>query len=92
MEEENKKARKVARREYIDDVRELVMFVRKRDKRVAKHQAEEAVRRAQKQVRCAAGGSRQDVHKHTLHIRGEAAATAAAGNTQTCSFPGARAD
>jgi hypothetical protein len=55
MEEENKKARKLARREYNDDVRELAMFVRKRDKRVAKHQAEEAARRAQKQVRAGSG-------------------------------------
>ncbi len=52
MEEENKKCRKAARREYNDDVRELVAFVRKRDKRVAKHQAEEAARRAAREVRC----------------------------------------
>lgn len=36
MEEENKKARRVARREYNDALRELTVFVKKRDKRVAK--------------------------------------------------------
>ncbi len=36
MEDENQKARRTARREYNDAVRELVGFVRKRDKRVAK--------------------------------------------------------
>lgn len=43
MEEENKKHRKAARREYNDAVRELVAFVRKRDKRVAKYQARPAL-------------------------------------------------
>ena len=38
MEEENQKKRKAARRAYNDTVRELVAFVRKRDKRVAAHQ------------------------------------------------------
>jgi hypothetical protein len=38
MEEENRKLRKAARRDYMDNVRELVAFVRKRDKRVAKFQ------------------------------------------------------
>ena len=50
MEEENKKSRKVHRREFNERVRELVAFVRKRDKRVAKIQAEEAARRAAKQA------------------------------------------
>jgi DnaJ family protein A protein 5 len=36
MEEENKKARRRARREYNDTLRELVAFVKKRDPRVAK--------------------------------------------------------
>ena len=35
MEDENRKARKAARREYNDNVRELASFVRKRDKRVS---------------------------------------------------------
>jgi hypothetical protein len=38
MEDENRKSRRVARREYLDNVRELVAFVKKRDKRVAKAQ------------------------------------------------------
>jgi DnaJ family protein A protein 5 len=38
MEDENRKARRVQRREYLDNVRELVAFVKKRDKRVAKFQ------------------------------------------------------
>ena len=38
MEEENRKARRAARREYNEEVQELVAFVRKRDKRVAKYQ------------------------------------------------------
>ena len=38
MEEENRKARKVARREYNENVRELASFVRKRDKRVSFYQ------------------------------------------------------
>ncbi|WIA41299.1 hypothetical protein OEZ86_004902 [Tetradesmus obliquus] len=50
MEDENRKARRVQRREYLDNVRELVAFVKKRDKRVAKFQAEEAVRRAEQQA------------------------------------------
>ena len=42
MEQENQKARRAARREYNEQVRELVAFVRKRDKRVAARQVEEA--------------------------------------------------
>jgi DnaJ family protein A protein 5 len=38
MEDENRKARRIARREYLENVRELVAFVKKRDKRVAKAQ------------------------------------------------------
>jgi hypothetical protein len=38
MEEENRRARRAARREYCEGVRELVAFVRKRDKRVARAQ------------------------------------------------------
>lgn len=36
MEDENRKARRVARREYNDALRDLTAFVKKRDKRVAK--------------------------------------------------------
>ncbi|GIM08082.1 hypothetical protein Vretimale_12093, partial [Volvox reticuliferus] len=50
MEEENAKARRAARKEWIDTVRELVGFVRKRDKRVARAQAEEAARRAAREA------------------------------------------
>jgi DnaJ family protein A protein 5 len=38
MDAENEKARKAARREHNEAVRELVAFLRKRDKRVAAHQ------------------------------------------------------
>ena len=38
MEDENQKKRKAARRGYNETVRELVAFVRKRDKRVVAHQ------------------------------------------------------
>jgi DnaJ family protein A protein 5 len=38
MEEENRKARRAVRREYMENVRELVAFVKKRDKRVARFQ------------------------------------------------------
>lgn len=47
MEDENRKARRAARRDFHDNVRELVAFVRKRDKRVAVFQVRAArVRRA----------------------------------------------
>jgi DnaJ family protein A protein 5 len=39
MDAENEKARKAARREFNDAVRELAAFLRKRDRRVAAHQA-----------------------------------------------------
>ena len=42
MEEENKKLRRAEAREYNDTVRQLIQFVRKRDKRCVKHQAEQA--------------------------------------------------
>ncbi len=42
MEDENRKARRIARREYLENVRELVAFVKKRDKRVAKAQVQAA--------------------------------------------------
>ena len=38
MEDENKKHRKAMRKEFNETVRELVEFVRKRDKRVIAHQ------------------------------------------------------
>lgn len=38
MEAENEKARKAAKREYNEAVRELVAFLRKRDRRVITHQ------------------------------------------------------
>lgn len=50
MEEENKKGRKAARREFNEAVRDLVAFVKKRDKRVAVFQAEEAARRAAREA------------------------------------------
>jgi DnaJ family protein A protein 5 len=54
MEGENDKARRAAKREYNEAVRELVGFLRKRDKRVAAHQVEEARRREQRQAEDAA--------------------------------------
>ncbi|XP_073105239.1 DNAJ protein JJJ1 homolog isoform X2 [Elaeis guineensis] len=55
MEEENKKVRKKAKREYIDTVRGLAAFVKKRDKRVidmtAKRNLEEEKRRAEEKAR-----------------------------------------
>lgn len=62
IESENEKARKAARREFNEQVRELVAFVKKRDKRVLAHAAEEAARRteaaAKAEERCA--GARGD--------------------------------
>lgn len=49
MEDENKKERKGVKRSHNDAVRELVAFVRKRDKRLAAHQAEEAKRRMERE-------------------------------------------
>ena len=49
MEEDNKKERKSMKRVHNDAVRELGAFVRKRDKRLAAHQAEEAKRRMEKE-------------------------------------------
>ncbi|XP_077222883.1 DNAJ heat shock N-terminal domain-containing protein [Tasmannia lanceolata] len=55
MEEENKKARRKAKREYIDMVRGLAEFVKKRDKRVVemqlKRNLEEERRRVEEKVR-----------------------------------------
>jgi DnaJ family protein A protein 5 len=42
MEEENKKLRRAETREFNDAVRQLFQFVRKRDMRYIKHQAEQA--------------------------------------------------
>ena len=42
MDEENKKLRRAEAREFNDTVRQLIAFVRKRDKRYVKHQAEAA--------------------------------------------------
>jgi DnaJ family protein A protein 5 len=39
MEEENKKLRRAEAKEFNDTVRQLIQFVRKRDKRYVKHQA-----------------------------------------------------
>lgn len=48
MEADNAKRRKAERREFNENVRALAAFVKKRDKRVAAHQAAEAVRRAER--------------------------------------------
>lgn len=54
MEEENRKARRAARREWVETVRELAAFVKKRDKRLARFQADEALRRAERAAAAAA--------------------------------------
>lgn len=54
MEQENEKKRKAARKEYNEGVRALVDFLRKRDKRVAAHQVEEAKRRQEREAADAA--------------------------------------
>lgn len=51
VEAENEKARRAARREYNENVREMVAFVRKRDRRVLEHVKEEAARRAETAAR-----------------------------------------
>ena len=57
MEEENRKRRRALRRDFNETVRELAAFVRRRDKRVAAHQAAEAERKLkhehEQQARCA---------------------------------------
>jgi len=50
MEKENKKERSVARKEHTANVRELVEFVRKRDKRVQAHTAAMDVQAREKEV------------------------------------------
>ncbi|KAL6762070.1 DnaJ domain-containing protein [Haematococcus lacustris] len=50
MKDENMRARRTARREYNDAMRELVAFVKKRDKRAAKFAAEEAARRIEREA------------------------------------------
>lgn len=51
MEEENRRARKHARRVFNDKVRELASFVRKRDKRVSFFQAQQAQRKLEAEER-----------------------------------------
>lgn len=47
IEADNEKARRAARREFNENVREMVAFVKKRDKRVLAHAVEEAARKAE---------------------------------------------
>lgn len=49
LEKENSKARELAKREYSERIRELALFVRKRDPRVVQYQQEEAQRALEKQ-------------------------------------------
>ena len=49
MEDDNRKNRAQAKRTFNETVRELAAFVRKRDKRVATHQAEQAMLKAQQE-------------------------------------------
>lgn len=48
--QENEKARKALKKEYNENVRELVEFLRKRDKRVIAHQVEQARLRAEREA------------------------------------------
>ena len=48
MEEDNKKRRRGARREFQENVRSLVEFVRKRDRRVAAWQQQEELNKEQR--------------------------------------------
>lgn len=50
IERENEKQIKAARKEYNEGVRMLVEFVKKRDKRVVAHQAQEAKQRMERQA------------------------------------------
>ena len=54
IEQENEKVRRAARKEYNEGVRALVDFIKKRDKRVAMHQVEEAKRRQEREAAAAA--------------------------------------
>lgn len=50
IEKENKKAREVARRKYIDTVRNLVLFVKRRDERMLRFEREMKEKRAEEEV------------------------------------------
>lgn len=54
VEQENEKVRRATRKEYNEGVRALVDFVKKRDKRVAMRQVEEAKRRQEREAAAAA--------------------------------------
>lgn len=49
MDQENEKARKAVKKEYNETVRELVAFLKKRDKRVAAYQVEQAKKRLERE-------------------------------------------
>jgi hypothetical protein len=70
MEEDNKKRRKAARREFQDNVRSLVAFVRKRDRRVAAWQQEQEKlqqqSRAKEERRCALRGYRPSLQNFQI--------------------------
>lgn len=48
MDEDNKKMRRAARREFQENVRSLVAFVRKRDRRVAAWQQQEELKKQER--------------------------------------------
>jgi DnaJ family protein A protein 5 len=66
MERENRRERERARREFQTLVRELVTFVKKRDRRVLKHKEEEARREAEKIERQAQEREQRE-HLRALH-------------------------
>lgn len=75
MEEDNKKRRRAARRDFQDNVRELVAFVRKRDRRVIAWQQQQELEKQQRlaaeEQRCALAVSMliPVMHIHCNHDR-----------------------
>jgi DnaJ family protein A protein 5 len=69
MEDDNRKRRAKARREFNETVRELAAFVRKRDKRVAAQAADVARAKAQREQEAAA---RRDAEKRERAARAQA--------------------
>lgn len=66
MEDDNNKQRKAARREFQDNVRALVAFVRKRDVRVIAWMEQEVVKKAEHK---AAEARRLGLLRCTLHAK-----------------------
>eukprot|EP00793_Prasinoderma_coloniale_P001077 PRCOL_00006068-RA len=78
MEEDNRRERKRAKRSYTDTVRELVNFVKKRDKRMAVVAAAAAKREAEREAARAAHRAAQDAQRRARVEAARAAEAAAA--------------